>query len=281
MSDRSFAIGFENLNSETENPMTRIYTLVNQKGGVGKTTTAINLAAYLARLGQRVLVVDLDPQANATSSLGVDKHAVQGSTYDAILNEDAPAGFILYNERLQLSILPSSPALAGAEVELVEESGREFRLRNALDSLDEKYDYILIDCPPSLGLLTVNGLVAAEDGVIVPVQCEYLALEGLGQLTQTIQRVQSSLFPALKVRGVILTMYDPRTNLAHDVVKEVNNHFPGLVFKSIVPRSIRLAEAPSYGLPISAYSPSSVGAQAYEALAKELLQGDGVAVSLE
>jgi len=260
--------------------MTRIYTLVNQKGGVGKTTTAINLAAYLARLGQRVLVVDLDPQANATSSLGVDKRTVQGSTYEAILNEDAPAGFILFNERLQLSILPSSPALAGAEVELVEEPSREFRLRNALDSLDDKYDYVLIDCPPSLGLLTVNGLVAAEDGVLVPVQCEYLALEGLGQLTQTIQRVQSSLFPALKVRGVILTMYDSRTNLAHDVVKEVNNHFPGQVFKSIVPRSIRLAEAPSYGLPISAYSPSSVGAQAYEALAKELLQGDGVTVSL-
>ena len=258
--------------------MTRIYTLVNQKGGVGKTTTAINLAAYLAKLGQSVLVVDLDPQANATSSLGVDKHAVQGSTYEAILSEDAPAGFILFNERLQLSILPSSPALAGAEVELVEETGREFRLRNALDSLDDKYDYILIDCPPSLGLLTVNGLVAAEDGVLVPVQCEYLALEGLGQLTQTIQRVQSSLFPDLRVRGVILTMYDPRTNLAHDVVREVNNHFPRQVFKSIVPRSIRLAEAPSYGLPISAYSPSSVGAQAYEALARELLQGDGVGV---
>jgi chromosome partitioning protein len=259
--------------------MTRIYTLVNQKGGVGKTTTAINLAAYLAKLGQRVLVVDLDPQANATSCLGVDKHGVQSSTYEAIINEDAPAGFILYNERLQLSLLPSSPALAGAEVELVDESGREFRLRNALDSLDDKYDYVLIDCPPSLGLLTVNGLVAAEDGVLVPVQCEYLALEGLGQLTQTIQRVQSSLFPGLRVRGVILTMYDPRTNLSHDVVKEVNNHFPGQVFKSVVPRSIRLAEAPSYGLPISAYSPSSVGALAYEALAKELLEGDGVAVS--
>jgi chromosome partitioning protein len=259
--------------------MTRIYTLVNQKGGVGKTTTAINLAAYLAKLGQRVLVVDLDPQANATSCLGVDKHTVQSSTYEAIINEDAPAGFILFNERLQLSLLPSSPALAGAEVELVEEPGREFRLRNALDSLDDKYDYILIDCPPSLGLLTVNGLVAAEDGVLVPVQCEYLALEGLGQLTQTIQRVQSSLFPGLRVRGVILTMYDPRTNLSHDVVKEVNNHFPGQVFKSVVPRSIRLAEAPSYGLPISAYSPGSVGAQAYEALAKELLQGDGIAVS--
>lgn len=256
--------------------MTRIYTLVNQKGGVGKTTTAINLAAYLAKMGQRVLVVDLDPQANATACLGVDKHAVQGSTYEALLNEEIPGAWILFNERLQLSLLPSSPGLAGAEVELVEESGREFRLRNALETLHEHYDYLLIDCPPSLGLLTVNGLVAAREGVLVPVQCEYLALEGLGQLTQTIQRVQSSLFPNLRVRGVILTMYDPRTNLSHDVVKEVNNHFPGQVFRSIVPRSIRLAEAPSYGLPISAYAPMSAGAQAYEALAKELLQSDGV-----
>jgi chromosome partitioning protein len=255
--------------------MTRIYTLVNQKGGVGKTTTAINLAAFLAQLGQRVLVVDLDPQANATSSLGVDKRAVQGSTYEALLNGEAPAPYILVNERLNLSVLPSSPALAGAEVELVEEDGREFRLRSALDTVDGKYDYILIDCPPSLGLLTVNGLIAARDGVIVPVQCEYLALEGLGQLTQTIQRVQSSLFPGLKVRGVILTMFDPRTNLSTDVVREVNDHFPGLVFKSVVPRSIRLAEAPSYGLPISAYAPTSVGAHAYEELAKELLKGDG------
>ena len=258
--------------------MTRIYTLVNQKGGVGKTTTAINLAAYFAKMGQRVLVVDLDPQANATSCLGVDKHAVQGSTYEALLNGEAPASFILFNDRLQLSLLPSSPALAGAEVELVEESDREFLLREAIESLDGKYDYILVDCPPSLGLLTVNGLVAARDGVLVPVQCEYLALEGLGQLTQTIQRVQSSLFPGLRVRGVILTMYDPRTNLSHDVVQEVKNHFPGQVFGSVVPRSIRLAEAPSYGLPISAYSPSSVGAQAYESLAREILVGDGAAV---
>jgi chromosome partitioning protein len=255
--------------------MTRIYTLVNQKGGVGKTTTAINLAAYLAQLGQRVLVVDLDPQANATSSLGVDKRTVQSGTYEALLNGEVSPSAILYNDRLQLAILPSSPSLAGAEVELVDEMGREFRLKTALETVDRKYDYILIDCPPSLGILTVNGLVAAKQGVIVPVQCEYLALEGLGQLTQTINRVQSILFPGLRVRGVVLTMFDSRTNLSTDVVREVNNHFPGQVFKSVIPRSIRLAEAPSYGLPISAYAPSSVGANAYEALAKELLKSDG------
>ena len=259
--------------------MTRIYTLVNQKGGVGKTTTAINLGAYLAQLGQRVLIVDLDPQANATSCLGVDKRAVQGSTYEALLNGDIPASSILFNDRLKLALLPSSPSLAGAEIELVDEAHREFRLKSALESLDGKYDYILIDCPPSLGLLTVNGLVAAREGVLVPVQCEYLALEGLGQLTQTIERVQSALFPSLRVRGVILTMFDPRTNLSSDVVREVNNHFPGQVFKSIVPRSIRLAEAPSYGLPITAYAPSSVGAKAYEAIAKELLNSDGMQIN--
>ncbi len=255
----------------------RIYTLVNQKGGVGKTTTAINLGAYLAQLGQHVLVVDLDPQANATSCLGVDKSTVAGGTYEVLLGS-APAPLVLLNERLKLSLLPSSPALAGAEVELVEELAREMRLKNAIQPLVERYDYILIDCPPSLGLLTVNGLVAAKDGVLVPVQCEYLALEGLGQLTQTIQRVRSLLFPDLKVRGVVLTMFDPRTNLSADVVEEVNRHFPNQVFKSIVPRSIRLAEAPSYGLPISAYAPLSVGAQAYEALAKELLKGDGIRI---
>jgi chromosome partitioning protein len=254
--------------------MTRIHCLVNQKGGVGKTTTAINLGAYLAKMGKSVLVVDLDPQANATSSLGVDKHAVQVSTYDALLSGGIPSASILFNERLQIALLPSSPALAGAEVELVGELGREFRLKTALESQDGKYDYILIDCPPSLGILTVNGLVAARDGILVPVQCEYLALEGLGQISQTVERVRSILFPDLRVRGVILTMFDPRTNLSSDVVREVNNHFPGQVFKSVIPRSIRLAEAPSYGLPISAYAPTSVGAKAYEALARELLIGD-------
>jgi chromosome partitioning protein len=254
--------------------VTRIYTLVNQKGGVGKTTTTINLGAYLAQMGQRVLVVDLDPQANATSCLGVDKLGVQGGTYEALLGEPNVASYVLLNERLKLSLLPSSPSLAGAEVELVDELAREMRLRKAIKPLVNKFDYVLIDCPPSLGLLTVNGLMAAMDGVIVPVQCEYLALEGLGQLTQTIERVRSLLFPELTVRGVVLTMFDSRTNLSTDVVAEVNKHFPNQVFKSIIPRSIRLAEAPSYGLPISAYAPTSVGAVAYEALAKELLKGD-------
>jgi len=252
----------------------KIYTLVNQKGGVGKTTSTINLAAYLAKLGQKVLVVDLDPQANATSCLGVDKLNVAGGTYEALLGDENIFRYILLNERLNLSLLPASPALAGAEIELVDELARETRLRKALMQVADRYQYIFIDCPPSLGLLTVNGLMAAMDGVIVPVQCEYLALEGLGQLTQTIERVRSALFPELKVRGVVLTMYDNRTNLSSDVVAEVNKHFPNQVFKSIIPRNIRLAEAPSYGLPISEYAPTSVGAIAYEALAKELLKGD-------
>ncbi len=258
--------------------MTRIYSLVNQKGGVGKTTTTINLGSYLAQHGQRVLVVDLDPQANATSCLGVDKRGVQSGTYESLLSLTIPSSNVLTNERLKMALLPSSQALAGAEVELVDELAREMRLKRALESLDGRYDYVLIDCPPSLGLLTVNGLVAARDGVIIPVQCEYLALEGLGQLTQTIQRVRAALFPELHVRGVVLTMFDPRANLSTDVVKEVNSHFPSQVFKSIIPRSIRLAEAPSYGLPISAYAPGSAGAQAYDALARELLKGDGAAI---
>lgn len=256
----------------------RIYTLVNQKGGVGKTTTAINLGAYLAAFGQRVLLVDLDPQANATSCLGVDKHTVKAGTYEAMLGLAPAAGSVLNNPSLKISLLPSSPALAGAEIELVEQPEREACLKKALEPLLERYDYILIDCPPSLSLLTVNGLVAAKDGVIIPVQCEYLALEGVGQLVQTVMRVRQSLHTGLKVRGVVMTMFDSRTHLAMDVVNEIRKHFPDQVFKSIVPRSIRLAEAPSYGQPISSYAPSSTGAQAYAALAKELLAGDGVTV---
>jgi chromosome partitioning protein len=258
--------------------MGRVYTLVNQKGGVGKTTTAINLGAYLAQYGQRVLIIDIDPQANASSCLGVDKNKVQDGTYEAILNMTPAPSNVLYNERLKLSLLPASPSLAGAEVELVNELARETKLKQAIQPLIGRYDYLMIDCPPSLGLLTVNGLVAAQDGVIIPVQCEYLALEGLGQLTNTLQRVRSALFPNLSVRGVVLTMYDGRTNLSADVVAEVTRHFPDQVFKTIIPRSVRLAEAPSYGLPITAYAPGSLGAQAYDLLAQEVLVGDGLTV---
>jgi chromosome partitioning protein len=254
----------------------RIYTLVNQKGGVGKTTTAINLGAYLARFGQRVLIVDVDPQANATSSLGVDKHNVKGGVYEAMLNDAKAAPFILLNPRLKLSLLPSSPSLAGAEVELVNELGRESKLKNALSPVIDNYDYVLIDCPPSLGLLAINGFMAAKDGIIIPVQCEYLALEGISELTRTIQRVKVALFQELRVRGVVMTMYDSRTHLSSDVVAEVQKFFSGQVFESIIPRSIRLAEAPSYGLPISDYAPGTSGALAYEALARELLLGDGI-----
>lgn len=256
--------------------MGKIYTLVNQKGGVGKTTTAVNLGAYLAVLKQKVLIVDIDPQSNATSSLGVDKHGVRGGVYEILMNESKVAPFILLNQRMKLSLLPSSPSLAGAEVELVNELGREHKLKRALEPVIGQFDYILIDCPPSLGLLAINGLMAAKDGVIIPVQCEYLALEGIGELMRTIHRVRSALFPGLKVRGVVMTMYDGRTHLAADVVAEVKKYFSGQVFEAIIPRSIRLAEAPSYGLPITEYAPNSHAAQSYEALAREVLLGDGI-----
>lgn len=256
--------------------MTRIYTLVNQKGGVGKTTSAINLGAYLGYYGQKVLVVDIDPQANATSSLGVDKLKVKNGTYEVLIGAVPIAPQILHNPRLKISLLPSSPALVGALVELTEMPNRELRIREILAPITNRYDYILIDCPPSLSLLTMNGLIAAKDGVLIPVQCEYLALEGLGQLTQTLNRVQSSLFTDLSIRGVILTMFDIRTRLAVDVVNEVRKHFPNRVFRTVIPRSVRIAEAPSYGLPISIYASNSRGAKAYDSLTRELLEQDGI-----
>jgi chromosome partitioning protein len=251
-----------------------IYTIVNQKGGVGKTTTAINLGAFLAQLGQRVLIIDIDPQSNATSSLGADKNAVNSGTYDVLIGSQPILSQILYNPKFKISLLPSSPALAGGEIEFVGLRDRENRLKQVLEPIRARYDYVLIDCPPSLGLLTLNGLVAARNGLLIPVQCEYLALEGLGQLIQTIERVKQSLFSDLAIRGVILTMYDSRTNLSTDVQKEVRRFFGSKVFQAVIPRSIGLAEAPSYGMPISVFSPDSTGAQAYAALAQELLDSD-------
>jgi len=253
-----------------------IYTILNQKGGVGKTTTTINLGAYLAKNGEKVLLVDIDPQANSTSCLGVDKNTVKVGTYQVLLDpEKKTAGSILRNSNLNLSLLPASPQMAGAEIELIEELAREGRLKRALETVEDRYDYILIDCPPSLGLLTINGMVAAKDGLLIPVQCEYLALEGISSLLLTIERVKKAVFPDLKIRGVLLTMFDSRTNLSKDVVIEIRKHFPDTSFNAIIPRSIRLAEAPSYGLPILAYYPDSTGALAYNSLAKEILKQDG------
>ncbi len=258
--------------------MTKVLSFVNQKGGVGKTTSAINLGAFLGEYGQKVLIIDLDPQANATSSLGINKNNIKNGTYEVLLGSVPINPCILQNPRYHISLLPSSPALAGAEVELIELEHREQRLHEVIRPIQERYDYVLIDCPPSLSLLTVNGLIAATGGVVIPVQCEYLALEGLGQLTLTINRVRNALYPGLQVRGVILTMYDGRTRLAADVVNEVRKYFPQKVFKSVIPRSIRMAEAPSYGQPVSVYAPESTAARAYAALAREMLEQDGILV---
>lgn len=251
-----------------------VYALANQKGGVGKTTTAVNLGAYLVEEGQRVLLVDIDPQANATSSLGINKLQASPSTYDVLVNETPLSQTIQPVDQTGLELAPSSPNLAGATVELVGLPRREHRLYLAIDQLDDAYDYVLIDCPPSLGVLTVSGLTAAQ-AVIIPVQCEYLALEGLSQLTRTIKLVRRALNPELTLRGLLMTMYDARTNLSQQVVQEVRHHFRKRVFDAIIPRSVRLSEAPSFGVPISVHAPYSAGAKAYAALAEEVLVGDG------
>jgi chromosome partitioning protein len=250
--------------------LARIYALANQKGGVGKTTTAINLGAYLAQAGLKVLLVDVDPQANATSSLGLDKAHLKLSTYDLIVGEVSAQSVVVPTSRIRLDLIPSALPLAGAEVELVALENRETRLARALRGLADRYDFILIDSPPSLGLLTVNALTAA-DGVLIPVQCEYLALEGLTQLLNTVDLVHRSLNSRLGVFGLVMTMFDSRTNLAGQVVTEVRRHFPQQAFKTVIPRSVRLSEAPSYGRSILDYDPSSRGAQAYQALADEVL----------
>jgi len=251
--------------------LSEVIACANQKGGVGKTTTVVNLAAYLALSGRRVLVVDLDPQGNATSGLGLDRTASTGSIYPALLGRAATRDLARQTQIDNLWMVPSGADLAGAEVELIGVNQRERRLQQALAEIREEFDFILLDCPPAVGLLTVNALTAA-DGVLVPIQCEYYALEGLSQLLSTINLVRDNLNPRLRLAGVLLTMYDARTTLSADVAAEVRRHLGNSVFASIVPRSVRLAEAPSYGRPIARYSPESRGARAYQALATELIQ---------
>jgi chromosome partitioning protein len=260
--------------------MAHIYAVANQKGGVGKTTTSVNLAVYLAAAGQRVLLIDFDPQANASSSLGIDKDKVGPSSYEILLGSATVAKATLKNSKLNLAIVPASPALAAAEVELVGEMAREYRFKHAIAPEIGKYDYILIDCPPSLGLLTVNALTGASSGVLIPVQCEYLALEGLGQLTRTIQLVKQRLNPQIDIAGLILTMFDSRTALSNQVAAEVEKHFGPKVFSARVPRNVRLSESPSYGQPIMTYSPNSPGSAAYRSLAAELITRNGQAEPL-
>ena len=249
--------------------MVRVTACTNQKGGVGKTTTVINLAAFLALSGTSTLVIDLDPQGNATSGLGVDRPSLERSIYQAIV-ERAPIGELVMGTAIDgLDLVPSGPELSGAEVELVPVTARERRLAASLGALNGRYERVVIDCPPSLGLLTVNALTAA-DGVLIPIQTEYYALEGLSQLVHTIRRVREALNPRLQIEGVLLTMYDARTNLSAHVAAEVRRHMQGSVFDTIVPRSVRLSEAPSHGLPISLYDPGSRGATAYRELAAEV-----------
>ena len=248
----------------------RVTACTNQKGGVGKTTTVVNLAAYLALSGTSTLVIDLDPQGNATSGLGIDRRTLDQSVYDVLIDRVPMDELVIGTAIEGLDLVPSTPALSGAEVELVAIPARERRLTASLAALTGRYDRVLIDCPPSLGLLTVNALTAA-DGVLIPIQTEYYALEGLSQLVNTIRRVREGLNPRLEIDGVLLTMYDARTNLSAQVATEVRRHMNGSVYRTVVPRSVRLSEAPSHGLPIALYDPASRGAVAYRELAGEVV----------
>ena len=258
--------------SPTRRPLPRILAVANQKGGVGKTTTTINVGACLAELGYRTLVVDLDPQGNASTGLGIDNRSVETSMYHVIMHEVPLENCIEPSAVKNLFVAPASLDLAGAEIELVPAFSRENRLRRAVQGVIDDYDYVLIDCPPSLGLLTVNGLSAAEE-VLVPIQCEYYALEGLGQLLRNVDLVKRNLNPQLDVTTIVCVMYDARTKLAEQVVKEVREHFGDKVCRTVVPRSVRLSEAPSYGQPIITFDPGSRGATAYRNVAKEISGG--------
>lgn len=248
--------------------MGKIFAIVNQKGGVGKTTTAVNLSAALHELGQRTLLCDFDPQANATSGLGIEKRKIKKSIYDVLMNEADPAQAVVHTD--YGDVLPACADLAGAAVEMIGVEDREHQLKTRLGALRDDYDMIFIDCPPSLELLTLNGLCAA-DAIVVPVQCEYYALEGLSDLMTTLRMVKRRLNPRLELFGVILTMYDGRTNFSNQVAQEVRRHMPGKVFANVIPRNVRLAEAPSHGIPVMNYDRSSRGSQAYKLLAEEFL----------
>lgn len=250
--------------------MGRIITIFNQKGGVGKTTTVINLAAALGKLNKKILIVDVDPQGNATSGLGVDKNSLQLSVYDGLINGVSLKQIVKETTAENVDIIPSNVDLAGAEIELISMKGRELALKRSLEEIEDNYDFVLIDCPPSLGLLSINGL-SASHSVLVPIQCEYYALEGVSQLVDTIMLVKRSLNPELEIEGVVLSMFDGRTNLSIQVVDEVKKYFKGKVYTSIIPRNVRLAEAPSYGLSVIDYDSKSKGAEAYTELAEEFL----------
>jgi len=248
---------------------------VNQKGGVGKTTTTINLAAYLATFGKKVLLIDIDPQGNATVGVGLDRQRLELCIYNVLVEGEALSSVICRTGLNNLEVVPSTARLAGAEVELVSEPEREMRLRKALLEVKDQYEFLLIDCPPSLNLLTVNALTAADE-VIIPIQCEYYALEGISQLMKTLDLVRSGLNPMLKIGGILLTMYDSRTVLSQQVAQEARRHFGEKVFKTLIPRNVRLAEAPSYGQPILFYDPASTGAFAYENLSREVIGDDAI-----
>ncbi len=254
--------------------MGNIICIANQKGGVGKTTTAMNLSTALALSGKRVLMVDCDPQANATTGIGLDKNAMEKTLYHGLIGETEARRLIVPSQVENLMVIPSRVELIGFDVEMMEDPGRESTLKGLIRPLGNAFDYILLDCPPSLSLLTVNAMTAA-DALLIPLQCEFYALEGLGQLVQTMKRIQSKLNPGLTIRGILLTMFDQRTNLAHQVAEDARRYFKGLVFETMVPRNIRLSEAPSFGKPILLYDPHSVGAKSYMALAEEILAGDG------
>ena len=251
--------------------MARIFAITNQKGGVGKTTTCVNLAASLAATKRRVLLIDLDPQGNATMGCGVNKHDVARSAYDVLLGEASIAETLVKTESENLAVIPSNSDLTAAEVALMNVEGREYRLREALAKVADDYDYVLIDCPPSLNMLTLNALTAAQ-GVIIPMQCEYYALEGLSALVDTIEQLRATVNPALEIEGLLRTMFDPRNKLANDVSSQLDVHFGDKVYRTLIPRNIRLAEAPSHGLPVIEYDKSSRGAVAYLALAGEILR---------